>query len=136
MSAFFRKICSLLFVCIFAAATTNAQTFYGTDDVKIFRDGRDKEFRNEKESALTEEDFLRFKGLNYFPNTRNYRVKADFKKTADEKYFQMPTSSGKVKKFRKFGIASFKLNGKNYSLSVYQADAEALKKFPEYSTLR
>lgn len=30
---------------------------------------------------------------------------------------------------------SFKLNGKNYSLSVYQADAEVLEKFPEYADL-
>ncbi len=88
----------LLAVCIFASAA-NGQTFYGTNDVKVFRDGRDKEFRNEKESALKEEDFPRFKGLNYFPNAKNFQVKAEFKRTSDEKYFQMPTSSGKVKSF-------------------------------------
>lgn len=98
MNALSRKIYLLLAVCIFASAA-NGQTFYGTDDVKIFREGRDKEFRNKQESALKEEDFPRFKGLNYFPNARNLRVKADFKRTSDEKYFQMPTSSGKSKSF-------------------------------------
>lgn len=128
------KISLLLLFFVFAIAT-NAQTFYGTDDVKTFRQGRDKEFRDKEESALKEEDFSSFKGLNYFPNTKTFRVKANFTRTSDEKYIQMPTSSGKSKKFVKFGILSFKLQGKNYTLYVYQADAEMLAKYPEYADL-
>ena len=115
--------------------TANAQTFYGTTDVKVFRDGRDKEFRNKEESPLKAEDFPIFKNLNYFPVDNKFRVEADFSKTSDEKYFQMPTSSGKNKKFVKFGVLKFKLSGKDYSLNVYQTDAETLLKFPEYANL-
>lgn len=117
------------------ATSANAQTFYGSTDVKIFRDGRDKEFRNQEESPLKEEDFADFKGLNYFDEDNKYNVKAKFTRTSDEKYFQMPTSSGKSKKFVKYGVLNFKLDGKQYTLSVYQADAEILKKFPEYADL-
>ena len=113
----------------------SAQTFYGSTDVKIFREGRDKEFRSEEESPLKEEDFAGFKGLNYFAEDNKYAVKAKFTRTADEKYFQMPTSSGKSTKFIKYGVLTFKLDGKEYNLSVYQADAELLKKFPEYADL-
>lgn len=134
MNPLSRKVLLFLVFCVFVSAA-NGQTFYGTNDVKVFRDGRDKEFRDKKESALKEEDFPNFKGLNYFPNAKNFRVKADFKRTSDEKYFQMPTSSGKSKKFLKFGVVSFRLNGKNYSLNIYQADAESLAKFPEYADL-
>ena len=124
-----------LLLMLFAVATTSAQTFYGTTDVKIFREGRDTEFRSKTESPLKAEDFDRFKGLNYFPVDKKFRVKAEFTRTADEKYFQMPTSSGKTKKFVKFGVLKFKLNDKYFSLNVYQADADMLAKFPEYADL-
>lgn len=124
--------------CLFVlslAGFAGAQTFYGSLATKTFRDGRDKEFRNKTESPLKEEDFPKFEGLKYFDEDPSYIVRADFKRTSDEKYFQMPTSSGKSKKFVKYGVLTFKLSGKDYSLSVYQADAEVLKKFPEYADL-
>lgn len=124
----------IIFVLSFTAIAP-AQTFYGSADTKIFREGRDREFRSKDESPLKEEDFPNFAGLKYFDEDKKYIVKADFKRTSDEKYFQMPTSSGKPKKFVKYGVLTFNLKGKQYSLSVYQADAEVLKKYPEYADL-
>lgn len=123
-----------LLISLFVSAAS-AQTFYGSTDVKAFRDGRDKEFRDKKESPLKEEDFAGFKGLNYYAIDNKFRVKAAFTRTPSEKYFQMPTSSGITKKFVKFGILKFKLAGKPYQLSVYQIDKEILAKFPEYADL-
>ncbi len=120
---------------IFFAGGVGAQTFYGTNDLKIFREGREKEFRSKDESPLKTEDFAGFKGLSYFPENKKFVFKADFTRTSDEKYFQMPTSSGKSKKFVKFGVLSFNLNGKEQKLNVYQADADVLKKYPEYADL-
>ncbi len=54
-----------MLVLVFATANS-AQMFYGTTVVKAFRDGRDAEFRDKDESPLKEEDFAKFKGLNYF----------------------------------------------------------------------
>jgi uncharacterized protein (DUF1684 family) len=128
----FFLLLSLLFVF---AVMGNAQTFYGTDDVGVFREGRNKEFRNKKESPLKEEDFAIFKELNYFSLNEKFRVEADFTRASAEKFFRMPTSSGKTKKFIKFGILKFRLNDENYSLNVYQADPDVLAKFPEYKDL-
>ena len=47
----------------------------------------------------------------------------------------MPTSSGITKKFIKFGVLKFKLNGKGQSLNVFQIDPEIRAKFPEYADL-
>ena len=58
-----------------------------------------------------------------------------FARTTDEKFFQMPTSSGITKKFIKFGVLKFKLNGKGQSLNVFQIDPEIRAKFPEYADL-
>ena len=124
-----------IFLLLSVVGLANSQTFYGTTDLKTFREGRENEFRNKTETPLKDEDFAEFKGLNYFPENKKFVVKATFKRTSDEKYFQMPTSSGKSKKFVKYGVLSFKLNGKKLSLNVYQADAEVLKKNPAYADL-
>ena len=124
-----------ILISLLSAVYAQPQTFYGTLDLKIFREGRDKEFRNRAESPLKEEDFAAFKGLNYFPENKKFRVKAKFKRTSDEKYFQMPTSSGITKKFVKYGVLNFELNDKKYSLNIYQADLAVLEKFPEYADL-
>ena len=127
-----------LFVGVFVlslVAAVSAQKFYGTTDVKNFRMGRDAEFRNKTESPLKEEDFAAFKGLNYFPVDKAFRVKAAFKRTADEKYFEMPTSAGKTKRYVKYGELTFTLDGKQQRLNVYQMSKAARAKFPEYADL-
>jgi uncharacterized protein (DUF1684 family) len=126
-------VTSLFVLALFSAVS--GQTFYGSTDVKTFREGRDHEFRDKEESPLKEEDFDSFKGLNYFPVDEAFRVTATFKRTPEEKYFQMPTSSGKTKKFVKYGTLKFKMNGAERTLSVYQIDKEVLDKFPEYADL-
>jgi uncharacterized protein (DUF1684 family) len=135
MNLFSAKFPLFLFLIFAFSIMVNAQTFYGQIDVKVFREGRDKEFRNKEESPLKEEDFPIFKSLNYFLVDTKFRVEANFARTSDETYFHMPTSAGQTKKFIKFGNLKFKLRGKDYSLNAYQADAKVLAKFPEYADL-
>lgn len=119
MKVFLFTILFLLPLSVFG----QGKTHYGIKDVKAFREGRDKEFRSHTESPLLEEDFSKFKGLNYFPTDKKYRVKAKFIKTPDEKFFLMPTSSGKNVKYVKTGIYIFKLDGKEHTLTAYQSEA-------------
>lgn len=125
----------ILFAFLLLGQIVSAQTFYGSTDLKTFRDGRDKEFRNRAESPLKDEDFAVFKALNYYATDSTFRVTATLKRTADAKYFQMPTSSGLTKKLVKYGILTFRLNGKLSTLSVYQSDSVTREKFPEYAHL-
>lgn len=129
-----RTIVFIIFVFLFALVS-QAQTFYGTNDLKTFREGRDKEFRSRAESPLLEPDFASFTGLNYFDEDLNFRLEARFERTADAKYFQMPTSSGVTKKYVQYGILKFKLGNREQQLNVYQADAATLARFPEYADL-
>ena len=122
-------------VLILAGFAAQAQTFYGSTDIKVFREGRDHEFRDKKESPLKEEDFPRFSGLNYFPVDNNFRVTAQFTLVPSEKWFQMPTSAGVTIKFLKFGILQFKLGDKSFELSVYKMDPAITANFPEYADL-
>jgi uncharacterized protein len=130
----FRFLIFVIFCLVFADMAA-AQTYYGSTDLKVFRDGREKEFRDKKESPLKDEDFAGFRGLNYFPVDPGFRVKAAFERTRSEKYFQMSTSSGITRKFIKFGILKFKLKRKEFALSVYQVDPAVLAENPEYGDL-
>lgn len=104
----------------FFVLTINAQTFYGTTDFQTFRDGREKEFKNKKESPLTEEDFPIFKGIDNFENNKKFRVNAKFTLAQNQKSFQILTSSGKSKSAVKVGVVSFKINKITYKVNVYQ----------------
>jgi uncharacterized protein (DUF1684 family) len=124
-----------IIVLLFIVTGVSAQTYYGSTDLTTFREGRDKEFRDRKESPLKDDDFAKFVGLNYYPVDKNFRVTATLTRTPSENWFQMPTSSGKAKKFVKFGILEFKINGKPFVLSVYQIDPAISAKYPEYADL-
>lgn len=125
----------LLVLCFSSFADGRGQTFYGSTDLKTFREGRDKEFRNRGESPLKDEDFSVFKGLNYYEVNKAFRVVATLSRATDSKFFLMPTSSGIAKKFVKYGVVKFSLNGRLTKLSVYRSDPETRAKFPEYAHL-
>jgi uncharacterized protein (DUF1684 family) len=131
MKAFLLTI--LILLC--TSACTKAQTFYGTSDLKTFREGRDKEFRDRAQSPLQQEDFAAFEGLNYFPEDKNFVVTAKFEKSADEKYFSMPTSSGVSKRYIKTGVLRFNLGGADYALNAYQSEAILLSEKSPYKNL-
>ncbi|HKX84316.1 MAG TPA: hypothetical protein VJL58_08855, partial [Pyrinomonadaceae bacterium] len=76
---------SLILIVVLSAAALG-QTFYGSTDLKTFREGRDKEFRDRAQSPLLEADFERFVGLNYYPVNKAFRLKARFTRTVDERY--------------------------------------------------
>lgn len=123
----------VLLTLVFAA---QAQTsYYGTDNIKAFREGREKEFRNPLMSPLKPEDVSTFKGLNYFQEDKNFVVKAKLEKSADEKFFLMPTSSGTSRKYIKYGVLKFKLGEKDYALNAYQSEAILLSEKSPYKNL-
>ncbi|MEK7854989.1 MAG: DUF1684 domain-containing protein [Acidobacteriota bacterium] len=130
-----RAIIASLLISLLLAAGSTAQTFYGTTDWKVFRQGRDREFRDTEKTPLSEADLASFTGLSYFAVDSSYRVQARFERTADEKFFLMPTSSTVLKKFVKYGALTFRLSGTEHKLSVYQGDPEIRAKFPEYANL-
>ena len=130
-----KRILKTILVFVFASLATSAQTFYGTTNLKTYREGRDSELRDEEKSPLKKIDFPKYKGLNYFPLDFGYRVFAKFKRTTDEKRLLIPTSSGKVKKYVKYAVLKFELEGKPYSLDVYHAEKSARKKLGEYENL-
>jgi len=70
------------------------------------------------------------KYLDFYAPNSDFRVSATFKRTPDEKPFDIPTSSTVKKKYVKYGELSFELDGQQYQLNVYQGIK--LRQMPQY----
>ena len=99
-------------------------------EIETFQKELNKEYKTEEETPLRGSNFKKFKSHPFFPIDLNYRVKAKLVKIENAVPFEIPTSSGRTKKFREFGKAYFTLNGAEQVLTVYQS--LALLDDPEY----
>ncbi|MBW8361145.1 MAG: DUF1684 domain-containing protein [Kaistella sp.] len=90
-------------------------------DIQKFQVELNREYKDAEESPLRGDSFRDFKGLPFFPVNLKYRVTAKFIKTENAVPFQIQTSSGKTKPYREYGKATFKLDSKEYTLTLFQS---------------
>jgi uncharacterized protein (DUF1684 family) len=123
-----------LFACfflIFSCVTSVAEN--PVSEIKNFQQELNSEYLNQKTTPLRGSNFTNFTAHPFFPIDLKYRVNADFKKTENPETFEMPTSSGKTKKYREYGKATFTLDGKSYTVSLYQSlDLMKQKQYEDY----
>lgn len=101
--------------------------------VKKFQEDLNAEYLNPKETPLRGDNFTNFKEHPFFPFDLKYRVTAKLIKTKNARPFKLPTSSGKTKSYREYGKATFELEGKPYTLTLYQSlDLIKQKKYKDY----
>jgi uncharacterized protein (DUF1684 family) len=96
-------------------SNVNAQTY--KDSIDEHRKHYKEDFIKEERSPLKGNDTSL---LRFYAADKKYRVTADFTLTPDSPSFDMPTYSGKTKKFRQYGIAYFTIDKKKVSLRVFQ----------------
>lgn len=102
-------------------------------EIKKFQKDLDKEYLDPKETPLRGDNFKNFKKHPFFPIDMKYRVTAKLVKTEDAQPFELPTSSGKTKSYKEYGKATFELNGKPYTLTLYQSlDLIKQDKYKDY----
>lgn len=102
-------------------------------EIKKFQKELNAEYLNPKETPLRGDNFKNFKQHPFFPINLKYRVTAKFEKTENAEPFDLPTSSGKTKPYREFGKATFQLDGKSYTLTIYQSlDLIKQKKYKDH----
>ena len=119
----------VFFVVCFACLIANPASSQTTPiSPTQFRADRDAEFRDPETSPLETWEVPRFKGLKYFEIDPRLRLQARFVRTANEKKFNMPTSSGMTTVYVKYGELIFKLQNRLHKLSVYQSEALAQTK--------
>lgn len=89
-------------------------------DINEFRTEKDNYFKDPETSPLKPNEITAFKGIEYFSIDLKYRVKASFKKYDRMKLFYMKTTTDRLPKYGRYGELTFKLEGKEYKLQVYQ----------------
>ncbi|WP_408612149.1 DUF1684 domain-containing protein [Flavivirga spongiicola] len=78
------------------------------------------EYKDATTSPLKDKDRKQFEGLDFFNFDSTYVVKAQFKRTPNEKSFKMKTTTTRLPEYVKYGELSFDLKGKSFSLNIYQ----------------
>jgi len=89
-------------------------------EIELFQKQLNEEFKNPDTSPLPDRYRKDFDGLDFFKPDTSFRVIASLERTADAIPFMMPTTTDRLSEEVVYGIANFTLNGKNYSLEVYQ----------------
>lgn len=104
------------FILILLSFEINAQSNYG-DSIYAHREKYKQEFLEDTRSPLKAADtsYLRF-----FAPDKSYRIVAIFTRTPKAKTFDMPTHSGKFKKYRQYGLLTFKIHDTAQTLEIYQ----------------
>jgi len=118
-------ILSLFFTLLFSCSNNKKQNY--TEEIEEYRYKTNVFFLDKKTSPLKEIDFKKFKALSYFPIDEKYNIVSHFEKTPNEVPFEMQTSTDRKSIYTQYGIASFKINGKNYSLRIYKEQISSLQ---------
>ncbi len=102
-------------------------------DIAKFQQELNSEYQNADTTPLRGSNFAKFSVHPFFPTDLKYRVKAEFVKTEDAVPFDLPTSSGKTKRYLEYGQATFILEGKKVKVSLFQSlDLIKQKEYEDY----
>jgi uncharacterized protein (DUF1684 family) len=108
----------LLFLCY--SSVIIAQDSEAIKEIKAHQSSQNTQFKTKGESPLKEVDRKRFDGLDFFEIDLKYRVKATLERTPETTFFKMKTTTSRVSEERIYGVVTFKIEGKEYQLNVYQ----------------
>ena len=81
-------------------------------------------------SPLKQEERIGFYGHEFFEYNPSFNVEAAIEILENESWFDMATSSGKSRKYRRYAVAKFEINGKSLQLILYQS--KRLMKMDDY----
>lgn len=104
-----------------------SQQQYDVSAVMAFQNTMNKEYGDAVKSPLMKKDLQDFNGLDFYPANPKYFVVAKFRRTAEEKPFEMKTSTDRLPVYVKYGELTFTLDGKDFKLNIYQ-NIELVKK--------
>lgn len=118
----------LLILFLFACNTNNLSPY--EKEIRQYRKDYLKGFLEDERSPLTKQDF---NYVNFFQADSTFKVEANFQLLPDSEPFDIPTSSGKTKKYRQYASLSFELKDEPYVLYVYESmkyrDSEEYKDY-------
>lgn len=112
-----KAICFTLFSFLFTVSG-QAQNSY-SDSIQNLRAQHIRELLNPESNILNTTEIAQIESLDYYPIDQVKKVAAVFTKERG-KSFQLPTSSGATKTYRRYGYLTFTWNETEIRLSAYQ----------------
>ncbi|MEX1143412.1 MAG: DUF1684 domain-containing protein [Anaerolineales bacterium] len=86
-----------------------------------FRKAKDEHFANDDNSPLTPEQRVSFTALTYFTENPDLRLEVEVTPFPEQKQVQMPTSTGDVKTYTRFGRFTFEVEDKPAELTLFNS---------------
>ena len=96
-------------------------------NIKKWQENLNHDFKDKEHSPLTDEGFDVFTGLEFYKISKELRVEAKLTFTPYEQVFEMKTTTERLPRYKKFGIATFQIQGQVFELSVFQNQDLILK---------
>jgi uncharacterized protein (DUF1684 family) len=93
------------------------------EKLKIFREKKDRFFKEDAQSPLNESDRKKFRRLIYYPIDLQYAMIGSIEKYPTEPksiYIILPTNKERGRKYVKYGRFKFKREKKEYVLQIYR----------------
>lgn len=115
---------SIFLICFFTCLS------WAQESSSEFQKKLNESYADALKSPLTTEDLKIFSSLDFYPIDHKYKVVAQFVRLKNAKVFEMKTTTDRLPKYKKYGTLYFELEGKQFSLNVYQ-NLDLIKK-PEY----
>jgi len=90
------------------------------EEIRRQRQQKDSMFRHADKSPLIGEQVQHFGGLDYFRLDKKYVAQASIVRSKDTTSFIIPTTTDREPLYRKYGRATFVIDGDTLQLTIYQ----------------
>lgn len=84
-----------------------------------FRREKDKFFSSSPDGPLTPEQQENFTGLSYFPENPQLRLEIEITPFPEQEQLTLPTSTGDIQTYTRYGRFSFEVDGKTADLTLF-----------------
>lgn len=91
------------------------------DSILLHRQQINEEFANPETSILDRNDLEAFSGLPFFSVDDRFRIKAKIALLPPADPFRMRTSDRRIRAYERYALATFELDGRSYTLTLYQS---------------
>lgn len=125
-----KKTVLIILISLSMASCGQEKEISHSKEVEQFQYKMNVEFSDKKTSPLKNKDLKTFKNLHFFPTNKDYKITANFERTPDEPIFEMQTTTDRKPLYTQYGIATFTLDNKEFTLRIYQNQKLILD--PEY----
>lgn len=115
------KKIGLIVAVLLMIASCATKTTFDRKSIEKFQNELVESYADPKTTPLDANEKAVFKGITFFPIDEKYVVEAEYTPIPNGKVIPFPTSAGRIKHYKEYGLAKFQLDGKPQELTIYQS---------------